>query len=635
MVRSNRRFLPLLRKVGDSRRDNTADDSDEDSSSSRQKVSVMRINTAAFDFEDNKEYSRVEELSLSSRMTIDACDTMSSFSGTDLFRHLSSVPDKLLTFVAAGCLARSTDADFERFLVGHDADFRKNAFLLWKNPFSSFNNHLICNGCGKQVSRLSKCCGAILKYIRVGAFNQLVDIVKLYMDKIMEIRKRLKNGKEKNHNLTGKHLKIMWQNETNSFLNLTVMASIDGVGLIGNTRSKVWPITMMLIDLPTQEMQRASNLVIQGMVEGSENPSIYFWNAVVPMIYDDIEKKVGSVGNLNFRFCIASWTGDQPAKRALFGMRGCNSEGSCFFGLCTGTHHKQQAGARHALRQGALTDEDGENGTNGFGPVPPAILQFVHPYETIIDLLHNGCEGIFQLIINVTSPNEPVPSRRTIKRLCNLLDCMDDRPVKKPLHLSWGPREWANHIWSDESKFNLFGTDGIQWIRRPIGSRYAPQYQCPTVKHGGGSVMVWGCFPDTSMGPLKRIVGTIDRYVYEDILENTMRPWARSNSGRSWVFQQDNDPKHTSGHVANWFRRRRVDLLEWPSQSPDLNPIEHMWEELERRLKRVRASNVNQIFAQLEAAWKSIPMTVVQTLLDSMPRRCQAVIDAKGYPTKY
>uniref|UniRef100_A0A8R1DMW6 DDE_3 domain-containing protein n=1 Tax=Caenorhabditis japonica TaxID=281687 RepID=A0A8R1DMW6_CAEJA len=121
------------------------------------------------------------------------------------------------------------------------------------------------------------------------------------------------------------------------------------------------------------------------------------------------------------------------------------------------------------------------------------------------------------------------------------------------------------------------------------------------------------------MGQLKRIVANMNRYVYEDILENTMRPWARANSSRPWVFQQDNDPKHTSGHVVNWFRRRRVDLLEWPSQSPDLNSIEHMWEELEKRLKGVRASNANQKFAQLEAAWKSIPMTVVQTLLDLMP----------------
>uniref|UniRef100_A0A8R1IQR4 HTH_Tnp_Tc3_2 domain-containing protein n=1 Tax=Caenorhabditis japonica TaxID=281687 RepID=A0A8R1IQR4_CAEJA len=187
--------------------------------------------------------------------------------------------------------------------------------------------------------------------------------------------------------------------------------------------------------------------------------------------------------------------------------------------------------------------------------------------------------------VSVTSPNEPVSSRRIIRRRMQVaglhgLVSLKNRKARvewAKQHLSWGPRELANHIWSDESKLNLFGTDGIQWIRRPIGSRYAPQYQCPTVKHGGGSVM------------------------------------------------QDNDPKHTSGHVANWFRRRRVDL----------NPIEHMWEELERRLKRVRASNANQKFAQLEAAWKSIPMTVVQTLLDSVPRRCHAVIDAKGYPTKY
>uniref|UniRef100_A0A8R1DGF8 Tc1-like transposase DDE domain-containing protein n=1 Tax=Caenorhabditis japonica TaxID=281687 RepID=A0A8R1DGF8_CAEJA len=223
--------------------------------------------------------------------------------------------------------------------------------------------------------------------------------------------------------------------------------------------------------------------------------------------------------------------------------------------------------------------------------------------------------------VSVTSPNEPVPSRRTIRRRLQVAGLHGQRPVNKPL--------------SDESKFNLFGTDGIQWIRRPIGSRYSPQYQCPTVKHGGGSVMVWGCFSDTSMGPLKRIVGTMDRYVYEDILENTMRPWARANLGRSSVFQQDNGPKHTFLHVLNLFKHRRADVQAWPIQSPDLNPIEHMWEQLERRLKVVRASNANQKFAQLEAAWDSIPMTVVQTLLDSMPRRFQAVIDAKGYPTKY
>uniref|UniRef100_A0A8R1EQQ1 DDE_3 domain-containing protein n=1 Tax=Caenorhabditis japonica TaxID=281687 RepID=A0A8R1EQQ1_CAEJA len=137
------------------------------------------------------------------------------------------------------------------------------------------------------------------------------------------------------------------------------------------------------------------------------------------------------------------------------------------------------------------------------------------------------------------------------------------------------------------------------------------------------------------MGPLRRVVGIMDRFVYEDILENTMRPWARAKVGQAFVFQQDNDPKLTSGHIKNWFQRRRVDLQDWPSQSPDLNPIEHLWEELERRVQGVRASNVNQMLDLLEAAWKDIPMSVIHKLLDAMPRRCQAVIDAKGYATRY
>ncbi|CAI2325601.1 unnamed protein product [Caenorhabditis sp. 36 PRJEB53466] len=208
----------------------------------------------------------------------------------------------------------------------------------------------------------------------------------------------------------------------------------------------------------------------------------------------------------------------------------------------------------------------------------------------------------------VKSPNEVTPSLRT---------------------------EWANHVFSDESKFNLFGTDGIKWIRRPVGCRFDPSYQLQTVKHGGGSVMVWGCFSGTSIGPLRRITGIMDRYVYEDILEKTMRPWARSNVGQAFVFQQDNDPKHTSKHIKDWFRRRHVNLLDWPSQSPDLNPIEHLWEHVERQLRGIRASNANQKFDQLQSVWQAIPMSVIHTLLDSMPKRCQAVIDAKGYPTKY
>ena len=84
-------------------------------------------------------------------------------------------------------------------------------------------------------------------------------------------------------------------------------------------------------------------------------------------------------------------------------------------------------------------------------------------------------------------------------------------------HLNWTTAEWSRVLWSDESKFQLFGSDGVKYVRRPVGKRYDVRYQIPTVKHGGGSVMVWGCFARLGIGPLHRIQGNMDRIMYRDI----------------------------------------------------------------------------------------------------------------------
>lgn len=250
----------------------------------------------------------------------------------------------------------------------------------------------------------------------------------------------------------------------------------------------------------------------------------------------------------------------------------------------------------------------------------------------------------------IWSPNEPNPSLRTIRRRLQSANLHGRRPVKKPFisaknrkariewartHLHWTRAQWETVIWSDESKFCLYGTDGIKWIRRPHGQRFDPKYQIPTMKHGGGSCMVWGCFSAKGMGPLHHIVGTMDRHMYLDILKNVMLPYALRSFRRRFIFQDDNDPKHQSRDVKAWFDQRRVTRMEWPSQSPDLNIIEHLWEELQKCLVGQRAKNVAEKFMQLEETWKKITQATINELIDSMPRRCQAVIDAKGYATKY
>uniref|UniRef100_A0AC34QLD3 Transposase n=1 Tax=Panagrolaimus sp. JU765 TaxID=591449 RepID=A0AC34QLD3_9BILA len=238
----------------------------------------------------------------------------------------------------------------------------------------------------------------------------------------------------------------------------------------------------------------------------------------------------------------------------------------------------------------------------------------------------------------------------TTKRRLKACGLNGRRPAKKPYvsmknrkarldfareHLNWGIHDWQKVIWSDESKFLLFGSDGISYVRRPVNERFNPKYQIPTVKHGGGSIMVWGCFTRSGVGPLHKVEGIMDQFQYRDILEKQMLPFARAKKIRGWLFQQDNDPKHTSKTVKDYFKSKKIRVLSWPSQSPDLNPIEHLWEILDRRCRGKNVSNIEQKLKLLQEEWYNIPKSVLEQLVDSMPRRCQAVIESKGFPTKY
>lgn len=202
-------------------------------------------------------------------------------------------------------------------------------------------------------------------------------------------------------------------------------------------------------------------------------------------------------------------------------------------------------------------------------------------------------------------------------------------------HLSWTVEKWNTVLWSDESKFMLFGSDGRTYVRRPVGKRYDFKYQVPTVKHGGGNIMVWGCFFRSGVGPIIEINGKMDRFMYRDILENTMLPFAEEEMPLRWVFQQDNDPKHTSKLIKEWFLEKNIALVEWPSQSPDLNPIEHLWEILDRQIRVKKIKNKIELMETIRSEWNKIPLDTLQKLVDSMPKRCQAVLDANGYATKY
>ncbi len=164
------------------------------------------------------------------------------------------------------------------------------------------------------------------------------------------------------------------------------------------------------------------------------------------------------------------------------------------------------------------------------------------------------------------------------------------------------------------------------------GEEYQENCALPTVKHGGGSIMVWGCMSAAGTGELRFIEGNMDSNMYCDILKQKMM-LSLQKLCRTAVFQHNNDPKHTAKMTTALLMKLKV--MEWPSMSPDLNPTEHMWGILKRKVEKYHVFNIQQLCDVIMEKWKRMPATNCAALVNSMPRRIKAVLDINGAPTKY
>ena len=128
----------------------------------------------------------------------------------------------------------------------------------------------------------------------------------------------------------------------------------------------------------------------------------------------------------------------------------------------------------------------------------------------------------------------------------------------------------------------------------------------------------------------------MDRFIYHEILrKNLLQSYQKLDLENSFVFQHDNDPKHTAGLVKDWLKQKKIETLNWSPFSPDMNPIEYFWDELERRMKNIIRKNKEKLKEIILKEWNNIDTDVIEKLVDSVPNRLYECVRMCGYPTRY
>ena len=190
-------------------------------------------------------------------------------------------------------------------------------------------------------------------------------------------------------------------------------------------------------------------------------------------------------------------------------------------------------------------------------------------------------------------------------------------------------------IFSDESKFELFNTKKRSFVWRKPGTGLQNKHLNPTVKFGGGSVMVWGCFSYYGVGKLVFIDGIMDAARYCNILANNLISSAKELNMNEFIFQQDNDPKHTSKLAKSYFEENKIKVMPWPAQSPDMNPIENLWGIIKVRVAELQPKTKEELKHAIISTWNEMTPEITMKLVNSFSERAIALYNAKGNHINY
>ncbi|PZC74838.1 hypothetical protein B5X24_HaOG207102 [Helicoverpa armigera] len=199
-------------------------------------------------------------------------------------------------------------------------------------------------------------------------------------------------------------------------------------------------------------------------------------------------------------------------------------------------------------------------------------------------------------------------------------------------HLNCTQQDWSRVLFSDESKIVLHSNDGRKKVYRRKGERFAQCCFEERVAYGGGSRTVWGGISANGKTQLEVVTGprlptlNAERYIRECLGPHVI-----------FLFMHDNAGAHAACIVREYLRDVNITVMDWPARSPDMNPIEHMWDEEKRRVRARQpfAQTMQELKTAIEEEWEMIPQNFIERLIKPMSNVMRAVVDAHGGNTRY
>ena len=196
--------------------------------------------------------------------------------------------------------------------------------------------------------------------------------------------------------------------------------------------------------------------------------------------------------------------------------------------------------------------------------------------------------------------------------------------------------QWKKVLFTDESPYRLTNSKGKQYVWRKQGEEFKQACLVPKFRENTSSIMVWGCITWNGPGPLHFCDGNVNGKHYKSNLEKNL-PLAKKKLKlpKDFIFLQDNAPAHTAKLCQEFYKEKKLNLMPFPPNSPDLNPIENVWSHIENEIRYKPLNILEDLKKEVENAWNNMDKKIIQKCIESMPICLEAVKQAKGGSTKY